>query len=165
MGLDMYLKAHKYIGGNFDHLGITGNISIVSKLKAFNGGEDGPEKPVLELDDMSKVSEIIFQAAYWRKANQVHSWFVENCQNGVDECQRAYVSRGQLEELRNLCKEVLESKGMAVKLLPPNSGFFFGSTEIDEWYWEDLESTVTMLESILDDELFTDCSFYYQSSW
>ena len=25
--------------------------------------------------------------AYWRKANAIHSWFVENCQDGVDECQ------------------------------------------------------------------------------
>jgi len=159
----MYLSAHKYIGGNFDHLGITGKISIERQPKSFNGGEDGEKTTLLELDDMSKVSEIKFQAGYWRKANQIHSWFVENCQEGKDECQEAWVSVEQLEELRDLCQEVKDTKDAS--LLEPASGFFFGSTEIDEWYWEDINNTIKMLTEVLNDKLFADCSFYYQSSW
>lgn len=46
--------------------------------------------------------------------------------------------------------------------LPPASGFFFGSTEIDEYYAEDLQNTIDQLEPLLKE---SDVSFYYQSSW
>jgi len=45
--------------------------------------------------------------AYWRKANQIHSWFVAKVQNGVDDCGNYDVSREQLEELRDTCLKVL----------------------------------------------------------
>ena len=44
------------------------------------------------------------EIAYWRKANMIHNWFVEHCQDGIDECQPRYsVSKEQLEELLNDC--------------------------------------------------------------
>jgi len=48
--------------------------------------------------------------------------------------------------------------------LAPTEGFFFGSTEKDEWYYKDLEYTVETINSILanaDQEL----DYYYQASW
>ena len=44
---------------------------------------------------------------YWRKANQIHAWFVEHVQGGEDECNPHDVSREQLEELREVCRRVL----------------------------------------------------------
>jgi hypothetical protein len=49
---------------------------------------------------------------YWRKANQVHRWFVENVQDGVDDCGRYEVTRDQLEELRTKCILVLAASEM-----------------------------------------------------
>lgn len=46
---------------------------------------------------------------YWRKANAIHNWFVQNVQGGKDECQEAYVERKKLTELRDLCKQVLDA--------------------------------------------------------
>ena len=46
---------------------------------------------------------------YWRKANQIHKWFVDHCQDGIDDCREAYVSDEQLEELLNLCKKVKDT--------------------------------------------------------
>ena len=36
-----------------------------------------------------RISHIIEEMIYWRKANAIHNWFVENCQEGVDELSRS----------------------------------------------------------------------------
>jgi hypothetical protein len=63
------------------------------------------------------------------------------------------------------CKTVLEFPERAEELLPTQSGFFFGGTDYDEWYKQDLEYTVTRIEKILADPAFVKSDFYYQSSW
>lgn len=162
MGLDMYLRAERYVGGwewaDPAERGAHGTILAASGLPMTN------KSPGLY------VSSTV---AYWRKVNAVHNWFVENCQDGVDECQRAYVQPEQVEELRDLCVALLEAhrdedpevaQRLAKRKLPPTSGFFFGSTEIDDWYWRDLEDTVDQLTRALD-ETPGDVRFEYQSSW
>ena len=69
MGLDMYLSRKKYIGANWEHRGITGTIDIKQKDKSI---------PI----DFNKVTYIEEEVGYWRKANQIHKWFVDNCQDG-----------------------------------------------------------------------------------
>lgn len=44
--------------------------------------------------------------AYWRKANAIHNWFVENAQDGVDNCGTYEVERYLLEDLLARCAEV-----------------------------------------------------------
>lgn len=46
---------------------------------------------------------------YWRKANQIHRWFVENCGGGVDECQPIPVSREDLNSLLSTTQSVLDN--------------------------------------------------------
>jgi len=77
---------------------------------------------------------------------------------GKDDCQESYVTYEQLMELKALCEEVLKTKDASK--LPPTSGFFFGSTEVDEYYFQDLEDTIKQLSG-LDPE----GSYYYQASW
>ena len=90
------------------------------------------------------------QLAYWRKANQVHAWFVDNVQDGEDDGQAYPVTREQLRRLRDLCQHVLEHPEEAQEKLPTRAGFFFGSTEYDDWYFEDLRSTVKQLDEVLE---------------
>lgn len=97
----------------------------------------------------------------WRKANQIHKWFVDECQDGVDECQYTSLSAVKLRELVDVIGEALVDKDST--LLPPQSGFFFGSTDIDEWYWKDLESTHDTLKEVLDAGRFE--YFTYHASW
>ena len=53
---------------------------------------------------------IIEQVGYWRKANHIHKWFVENVQDGIDDCEyHNEVTKETLEELRDVCKKVLNS--------------------------------------------------------
>ena len=60
----------------------------------------------------SRISEIVEDVAYWRKANQIHNWFVENVQGGNDNCEEYYVSRDQLQDLLDICLEVRLSTKM-----------------------------------------------------
>lgn len=98
---------------------------------------------------------------YWRKTNCVHKWFVDHVQNGNDDCGYYDVEYEQLEELRDTCKKVLENHSLAEKLLPPTSGFFFGSEAVDEWYWIDIKRTADELDAMfgmIEDE--SNPSFY-----
>jgi hypothetical protein len=110
-----------------------------------------------------RVKYIVEEVAYWRKANQIHNWFVQNVQNGIDECQSSYVSREKLEELLDVCKQVEADNDLASTLLPSASGFFFGGTEYDEWYFKDISNTIVYLTEILEDELADE--FEYNASW
>ena len=87
---------------------------------------------------------------YWRKTNSVHKWFVDHVQDGNDDCGYYSVDYEELEELRDTCRKVLENHGLAEELLPPTSGFFFGSDEIDEWYWIDIKRTAEEIDNILE---------------
>lgn len=123
------------------------------------GGENHPEiKP-------ERVCAVIEELIYWRKANAIHRWFVENCQDGVDECQKTEITRYKLVQLRDLCKEVIANK--SAELLKPKSGFFFGSTEIDEDYYDETRRTFNALEKELSTNDSDDCSitYFYQSCW
>jgi len=151
MGLDMYLSKKIYLGANYEHNNVKGKIELTQ-------GKDN--KPVII--NPNKVTYIIEAAAYWRKANQIHRWFVEKVQDGTDDCGYYYVEQAQLKELISDCKKVLENKDKAAELMPSANGFFFGGTDYDEWYFKDIEDTIKQLEEALTDE---SAEFEYHSSW
>ena len=47
----------------------------------------------------------------------------------------------------------------------PVEGFFFGSTDINEYYWEDMKESVDKLDRVLNLPDIDDLSFNYHSSW
>ena len=110
------------------------------------------------------------EVAYWRKANQIHNWFVTNCQNGIDECQETRISKQNLIDLKETCQAVLSTPESdrvetAKRILPTVGGFFFGGTEYNEYYFGDLEDTVKMLDKVIDETDFEKEEIYYTSSW
>ena len=115
------------------------------------------------MDNELPTAYVDVKVAYWRKQNAIHNWFVEECQNGEDECQTVYVGREKLEELRDLCREVLADPTLASDLLPTSNGFFFGSTDYDKWYWEGLTYTANTIDKLL--TMSNDWDFEYSSSW
>lgn len=121
-----------------------------------------------------RTSDVTKQVAYWRKANAIHAWFVEHCQNGVDECQTTPVDAERLVVLRDLCQRLLDThaadpvqaNAMAAEQLPPQAGFFFGSTELDDWYWQDVRETAEVLTAILAEPRDAYAMEYlYRASW
>jgi hypothetical protein len=112
-----------------------------------------------------RVNYVTAEAAYWRKANAVHAWFVTNVQSGVDDCGHYDVSRDQLSELADLCDQVLQDLSRAEELLPTQSGFFFGGTEYNDWYCRNLEYTRDRLRELLSNQTLASWDFQYHSSW
>ena len=141
MGLDMYLNAKRFFWYN-------------------------EEKPKLaDLPADYEVRQVYVDAAYWRKANAVHQWFVDNVQEGNDNCAPHHVSREQLVELVDICKQVLADPTKAGELLPTADGFFFGPTEYDDGYKDDLQITIDQVEKALAKLPEDQWTFEYQSSW
>jgi hypothetical protein len=184
MGLDMHLSKKNYVK-NWGHMNPDEKYSITVK----QGGKSISKKQI----DTAKIDYIIQEVGYWRKANAVHQWFVENVQDGVDDCKAYYVSTEKLQELLDTVNKVIGASGLvdgnvhngtvyqdgksipvledgkivkdptvAEELLPTQSGFFFGGTDYDQWYYDDLVETKRILEEALADP---NGEYYYQSSW
>lgn len=82
---------------------------------------------------------------YFRKVNFVYRYFSNKL---VDEC--CFADKGDIEELISRCEKVLADHSLAEELLPTQSGFFFGSTDYDDWYFKDVEDCKTQMECLLE---------------
>ena len=191
MGLDMYLnrcnrKAWGYKDFDIDDVK-ENNAKIYEEIK-----------PYLHKRGSKYYSwESIFEdVGYWRKANAIHKWFVDNVQNGIDDCDYYKVSKEQLEALLSVCEkvksatqlangwvhngdtfangqwcpnyeegEVIINPDIAQELLPTQGGFFFGSTEYDEYYMADIVETIDILTKVLETTDFDTHMVAYHSSW
>lgn len=119
------------------------------------------------------------EVAYWRKANQIHAWFVDNFQGGEDECRpSSAITLDDLLDLRSLCQSILlnnteddpdlpyaEWQDTAATLLPTRSGFFFGDTEYNEWYLKQIEDTIQQINDIEASHEGEHNVYFYESSW
>jgi hypothetical protein len=110
--------------------------------------------------------------AYWRKANHIHKWFVDNVQDGEDDCREYRVEIEQLKALLSKCEEVIVIHESNIKdkeskyheILPTQEGFFFGGTDYGEYYIADIIETIGMLKIIIQNH--RDFMEYdYHSSW
>lgn len=99
---------------------------------------------------------------YWRKANQIRGWFRDNVDGFTDNAP-VVVPKEKLEELLHVCEEVLEyeSREVSEKLLPTTVGFFFGSDDYDEYYYDDVERTADMPKRLLKDFDFDNYEVVY----
>lgn len=61
--------------------------------------------------------------------------------------------------------KVIINQDLCEELLPTQSGFYFGSTDYDEYYLEDIEYTKQKLEEIIDTINCEDEDIYYLASW
>lgn len=109
------------------------------------------------------VKEITMEAMYWRKANAIHDWFVSMVQDGDDDCKEYFVETEQLEELVSLCNQALATKD--TDILQTTDGFFFGSTEYDDYYWAEITRTRDELSKLLTNPKSKYWDFYYRASW
>jgi hypothetical protein len=150
MGLDMYLEKRTYVRQwDFQKPEEQYNVEVTK------GGEPANIKS-------ERVTHVCEELGYWRKANQIHNWFVQNVQDGVDNCGEYAVSKADLQSLLDICLAVKLDHSQAEELLPSASGFFFGNTDYDEFYYGDIDHTITILKEALSD---TNADYYYSSSW
>jgi hypothetical protein len=156
MGLDMYLTARRHVSNFRDE-----DKALSAKIRSELGMTD---------DAPGHINSISMRVMYWRKANQIHAWFVKNVQDGEDNCGEYIVTKEHLETLRDTINKVIATPNLAMELLPPQAGFFFGGTELDEYYWDDLKTTRQGIDNIIstyfsNSDFWTAWDVYYQSSW
>ena len=94
--------------------------------------------------------------AYFRKVNFIYHYFQPKLD---DEC--AFVTKADIEDIINRCDKILKGlkfKGeeiphekidLAMELLPTQSGFFFGSTDYDKWYFADVKDVRRQMKKLL----------------
>jgi len=126
-------------------------------------------------DDLEEI-------AYWRKFNALHNWFVRNVQDNIDDCNYYKLTRDILETLLDILKYIKDNSDDLDYInenLPPTAGFFFGSTDIDEYFIEDIVNTYDKIYKILNGEELQETfgdgiiepvnfeidTLYYISSW
>ena len=152
MGLDMFLTGER-------------NVS------EYERGMEQAAKALCAAGEVTRythqrpVTGIVVEVMYWRKANAIHAWFVDHVQGGEDKCRPHPVRAEDLAELLALLEEVLADREHGHKKLEPRGGFFFGSLEVDEWYWQDVEETAAVLREVLKWRDLSAWNFTYQSSW
>ncbi len=118
-------------------------------------------------NDESKPVEI----GYWRKANAIHRYMVgeDAYQDGEDNCKDFIIPASQMIHLRSICHMILKFaeekkknpdayrmldngiifetwEDYAEFLLPTAGGFFFGDTEYNEYYLQDLRDTLEIID-------------------
>lgn len=169
MGLDMYLSKTVSVKNYNFKKGIVNKVTVT---------QNGKPHPNINPDKVGSVTE---EVMYWRKANDIHNWFVKNVQDGNDDCKEYYVTVDNLKELLSTLKEAVEimessptyykeivigfNGSESVKdtvkvydindrlkeILPTTDGFFFGGTEYDDYYLEDCKETIIVLEKVLEE--------------
>lgn len=159
MGLDMYLEREIYVGRYQD-----GTIDDTVDFAGMSGQDMKIQR--------SKVTKLRVEEAYWRKANAIHKWFVDNIQDGVDDCGTYEVPDEDLVKLYETCSKAYLTKDPT--LIPPGEGFFFGSAEVDDYYWQQIYRTMGILNPMMEElkkgfdertDEYRASSFYYSSSW
>lgn len=79
---------------------------------------------------------IMDQVAYWRKANAIHDWFVNNVQDGEDDCEyHDEVTQEILEELLCVCETVLESSKLIEGKI--ENGYHYNDNGEKIYHYED----------------------------
>jgi hypothetical protein len=161
MGLDMYLSKKTYVQ-RWDHQSPEETYNV----EVTQGGNS------VDHIQPNRVSYVEEQVGYWRKANAIHKWFVDNVQAGNDNCSTYFVDIPDLMNLLDVCKEVKNNPEKAEELLPPEGGFFFGDVSIDQYYFHTIDNTIKILEGVLSEQViakngkaFYPSDFYYHSSW
>ena len=223
MGLDMYLyKAPKYKGTTIKQINAIESYwnwkdnpnAKEYTFKQWCGISENDLPPIDVQDYYKKFYEIRYyywddekkfghgsiaeEVGYWRKANAIHKWFVDNVQDGEDDCEYHEVNKEQLKELLDICKlikdkcklvkgkikngehldretyqwvadyedgQVVDNPEIAEEYLPTQSGFFFGGTDYDEYYLQDIEETIKILTNVLETTDFDTQMVVYSSSW
>ena len=124
------------------------------------------------------------EIGYFRKVNFLMSFF-----NYEDNCEYKEITRERLQALRDACAEIAKMKPVRIEitrydyggtdevkdysladkercaeLLPTQSGFFFGGTDYDKWYFADVKDCLRQMKKFR--KLLTDgVTGYVIFSW
>lgn len=184
MGLDMYLYKKHYIGNKYREPGemvtvnvpekqdksvfptrkikseriseITEQVAYWRKANAIHkwfaeNVQDGEDDCKEYYVDLAKLKDLCSLCKTVLAASHLVDGKIQNGQHYKDGVWVPILEEG---------KTVKDSTSAEI-LLPTTKGFFFGSTDYDQYYVDDLKNTVEQLDVIIEEG----GEFYYQSSW
>lgn len=107
-----------------------------------------------------------YEIIYWRKANAIFKWIDTHIKK-IENLEEIPITKEQLLQLKKDCEKAIEAykKGdieTCKKIMPTQEGFFFGSTEYDEWYLKELEYTVEEIKNKIENK---DHKWYIFQAW
>ena len=162
MGLDLFFYKCKRSNYNAYNKAIeewqneepqSGKISHEDYEKLSEVEKDKIEKEVSDWYDKRPEREAhgISEIGYFRKVNFLMTFF-----NYEGNCEYKEIAKYELEDLVERCNAVLTTpkkhrKEKAEDLLPTQSGFFFGSTEYDQYYYDDVKEVRDWASGVLND--------------
>lgn len=148
--------------GNYDEVYKTIFPKEVSKYIRYEWKYQSMINEVVSIDKVKKFFEEQIgwcypdEDAYFRKVNCIYRYFQMKLD---DEC--AFVTKVDLEDIIERCDKILEGfkfngeeipyekVELAKELLPTQSGFFFGSTDYDKWYFSDIKDVRKQMKKLL----------------
>lgn len=104
------------------------------------------------------------ELGYMRKANAVFGWIERNV-GEIEDCADLPMGREHFAKLKADCEFVLAHRDKAEEVMPVREGFFFGSYEYDEWYFNDLEEAVRICNKVLNGVDFDSEDVFFHAWW
>jgi hypothetical protein len=158
MGLDMYLEKINRKAIKFEE-----------ELRKVDSWIEQEEKKNSELyqemkpyivkrgSDSYSYPSLSEEIGYWRKANHIHDWFVNNVQNGVDDCGTYEVTKEQLEELKSVCETVIASSKLVDGKVNGGTSWTKDTGEVQIWD----DGKVMENSEVAEDILPTQAGFFF----
>jgi hypothetical protein len=190
MGLDMYLNKRTYVK-NWSHMDKSELHTVTIKMGGKKRADIKPERVSYIIEEVAYWRK--FNALHgWFVTNvadgvddckevyvshenlmELHETLlkVQEILNAAPTVQRE-VSNGWQTDGNGGIKEttamilVYDCEEEINEVLPPTPGFFFGSQEIDGWFKQNVDETVTVIGDILKEiEFGYSSDYYYEASW
>lgn len=168
MGLDMFLNRKRYSHTNEKGNRVYSEEEVGYWRKAnqihnyivehFANGEDNCQPIGLDLKDLENLLDVCEKVR--KSITLVDGKLVQSYTfNAQGEKEYHYID-GKVIKDTSICEE----------LLPTCSGFFFGNTDYNEWYVQDIDYTIDLLKKLIKEEkelnkqgIYND--FIYEASW
>ena len=110
--------------------------------------------------------------AYFRKVNFLHLWVEAHVLDGREtNCDDVPMNLEQIAGLAQTCEQVLADPTKGPDVLPTGGRFFFGSTEYDDYYLDDVRDVLAACQQIISLEIEANANglppakLCYWSSW
>ena len=86
---------------------------------------------------------------YFRKVNFLVRYFSDKYD--LENCRPVEITVDDIKELIERCHNVLQDHSSAPQLLPTCSGFFFGNTEYNDFYFEDVYKVLCFCKAFIEE--------------
>ena len=106
----------------------------------------------LDIYFLKKKKEGEEELGYFRKVNFLVQFF-EDRGYEIENCVPITITKEDAYDLKECCEQVLEDHNLAETYLPTCSGFFFGNTDYDEYYFNDVEEVLDFCNETLIPEI------------